>query len=86
MKTLALEYPESLEAALNLSGEQFQQEARLALAVKLFETGRLTSGQAAELAGVGRVRFLLECHRLGAASVRWDEEELAREFQGLSRQ
>jgi predicted HTH domain antitoxin len=80
MKTIELSYPDSLAAALNLSPEAFAKEAKLALAVKLFELGRLTSGQAAELAGVERVQFLLECSRFGAASVDWDDEELIAEF------
>lgn len=80
MKSIQLEYPEAVAAALNLSPEAFAKEAKLALAVKLFEVGRLTSGQAATLAGVPRVQFLLECKRFGAASVTWDEEELAVEF------
>jgi len=80
MKSIEIEYPEAVAAALNLSPEAFTQEAKLALSVKLFEMGRLTSGQAANLAGVPRAQFLLECKRFGAASVHWDDEELAAEF------
>jgi hypothetical protein len=68
MRTIQIEYPETIPAILNLSPEMFEQEARLALAVKLYEIGRLTSGQAARLAGVSRVTFLLDCRRYGAAS------------------
>jgi len=50
------------------------------MAVKLYEMGRLTSGQAAALAGISRVSFLLSCHRYGAATVAWDQEELEDEF------
>ncbi|MGO9611478.1 MAG: UPF0175 family protein [Dissulfurispiraceae bacterium] len=80
MKTLAIKYPESVLATLNLSPETFEQEARVALAVKLYEMGRLTSGQAAELAGIPRITFLLNCQRYGAAAVEWDREELKTEF------
>jgi len=80
LKTLAIKYPESVLATLNLSPETFEQEARIALAVKLYEMGRLTSGQAAELASIPRVAFLLNCQRYGAATVEWDREELEAEF------
>ncbi|MGD0884442.1 MAG: UPF0175 family protein [Thermodesulfovibrionales bacterium] len=42
--------------------------------------GRLTSGQAAELAGIPRVAFLLSCQRYGTPTVEWDQEELNAEF------
>ncbi len=80
MKELSIEYPESILAVLNLSTESFEQEAKIALAVKLYEMGRLSSGQAASLAGITRVAFLLLCKCYGAASVEWDREELEAEF------
>lgn len=80
MKKLLIEYPESIPAILNLSPDNFEQEAKVALAVKLYEMGRLTSGQAASLAGISRVAFLLSCKRYGSASVEWDQEELEAEF------
>ena len=83
MRKLSVEYPETIPAVINLSPKSFEEEARLAMAVKLFELGRLTSGQAASMAGTSRTAFLLGCHRLGAASVDWhDEDELEAEFEG----
>lgn len=83
MGTLSIEYPEYLTATLNQSREDFEQEARMAMAVKLFELGRLTSGQAARLAGIGRVEFLLECSRFGVPSVFWEKDEIKYEFDRL---
>ena len=83
MKTLAIKYPESMLATLNLSPETFEQEAKNALAVKLYEMGRLTSGQAAALVGIPRVAFLLSCSHYGATTVDWDKEELEAEFEDM---
>jgi predicted HTH domain antitoxin len=41
--------------------------AKLLLAAKLFELGRLSSGKAAELCGMGRVEFLLALPRVGVS-------------------
>jgi len=84
MRTIEIEYPETIPAVLNLSPEMFEQEARFGLAVKLYEMGRLTSGQAARLAGVSRVAFLLDCHRYGAVSVEWDQSEIDAEFADMN--
>jgi predicted HTH domain antitoxin len=65
---------------LNLRAESFEAEARNALAVKLFEMGRLTSGQAAVLANIPRVDFLVRCRQYGTATVDWDQDEIEAEF------
>ncbi|HEY1716867.1 MAG TPA: UPF0175 family protein [Verrucomicrobiae bacterium] len=80
MKALQIEYPESWPAAAGSSAERFEDEARMALATKLFEVGRLTSGQAAQLAGVSRAAFLLSCPQWNVPTVAWDSAELAAEF------
>jgi len=50
-----------------LTQEQFNQEARFLLAAKLFELGKLISGQAARLCGKGRVDFLLSLPHTGVS-------------------
>lgn len=40
-----------------------QQELQALSAVKLYELGLLSSGRAAEMAGIGRVEFLLSLAR-----------------------
>jgi predicted HTH domain antitoxin len=45
-------------------------------AVKLFEMGRLSSGRAAELAGLSRVEFLMELRRYHVSPFQMTPEEL----------
>jgi predicted HTH domain antitoxin len=63
MKSLVVEYPEELPGLLKMTEEQFAAEVRFLAAAKLFELGKLSSGKAAAMAGLGRVEFL---HKLGA--------------------
>jgi predicted HTH domain antitoxin len=63
---LTIPYPDDLLLSLKVSAESFEAEARMLLAVKLYEMGRVTAGTAAEIAGVDRVTFmfqLADCRR-----------------------
>jgi predicted HTH domain antitoxin len=48
----------------------------MAAAAKLYELGKLSSGRAAELAGVSRVSFLKALSRYGVSIFDLTEEEL----------
>ena len=76
MKTLTIPYQDTLPDALQLSRTGFEKEARWAMAVKLFELGRLSSGLAASLIPCDRVTFLLKLSDYGVAAIDLDEEEL----------
>jgi len=76
MKTLSIPYAESLLGSLHVSEGEFAHEARMAMAVKLFDTGRLSSGQAADLADMPRVHFLHELGRQGVCALQTSEDEL----------
>lgn len=73
---LCIEYPESLPDALAETRQEFEKEARTAMTVKLFEMKRLSSGQAAQLAGMDRVAFLLRLKEFGVPAINLDAEEL----------
>jgi len=73
---LVIDYPQLLPDALQQTRTDFEQEAKMAMAVKLFEMKRLSSGMAAKLAGVDRVTFLLSLHRYGVAMIDLDDEDL----------
>jgi predicted HTH domain antitoxin len=47
-------------ASLKLTPERFEAEARMLLAIKLYEQGRVTTGIAAQVAGIDRVTFMFE--------------------------
>jgi hypothetical protein len=65
---LTIEYGGDVLLSLGLSPAEFSEQAKLMLAAKLYELGRLTSGQSARLCGKGRVEFLMSLPGLGVAA------------------
>lgn len=57
-----IEYPQELLWALQQEPEEFAAQAQILLAVKLYELGKLSTGLAAQVAGVSRETFF---HLLG---------------------
>jgi predicted HTH domain antitoxin len=74
---ILLEIPALLPDAMQRTPEEFAVEAKMAMAIKLYELKRLSSGMAASLVGMDRVDFLMELHRYGVAVFDMDEAELA---------
>ena len=62
-RQIVIDVPELVLLAEKTDEIGFARELRMLAAVKLYELGRLSSGRAAELAGVPRVEFLLELGR-----------------------
>ncbi|GAB1540696.1 hypothetical protein NUACC21_33650 [Scytonema sp. NUACC21] len=56
------------------------EEARLLLMVKLFETGKLTVGQAAEMAGYSKPTFIELLGKLSVPVIDYPPEELEKEM------
>jgi len=73
---ILIDYPKNLPDILQITPSAFAAEAKMAMAVKLFEMKRLSSGMAAQLAGVDRVTFLLNLQHYNIAMIDLDEEEL----------
>jgi predicted HTH domain antitoxin len=77
---ILVEIPPSLPDAVHCTPEQFMQETKLAMAIKLYEMKRLSSGMAASLIDMGRVQFLSELHRYGVHLIDLGENELAEDL------
>ena len=79
-RALTIPYSDDLLLSLKESPEEFEAEARLLLAIKLYELGRLSTGRGAELAGVDRVEFLFALRRFGLSPIGIDAEELEQDL------
>jgi len=76
-KKMVIKYPATLPDVLQQSTDNFEYEAKMAMAVKLFELKRISSGIAAELVGIDRVSFLMELQKYGVPMINMEAEELS---------
>ena len=80
LKETTVTYPQGVPQLLKMSDAEFADELRFLAAVKLFELGRLSSGKAAELAGMTRVEFLHSLARVGVPAINLRDEEIELEI------
>lgn len=80
MQTITIPCPDSVLISLKETPEKFADEARRLLAIKLYEMGKLSSGRAAEFAGISRIRFLQTLSEYGAPIFDMTTEELQRDL------
>ena len=81
MSTVQLEIPEEVLISLKETPETIAREMQILAAVKLFELGKLSSGRAAQLAGMPRVQFLLLLGKYQVSPFSLTTEELERDVQ-----
>lgn len=63
MRQIVVDVPEQVLLAEKMDEVEFGRELRTLAALKLYELGRLSSGRAADLAGMSRIDFLLALRR-----------------------
>jgi predicted HTH domain antitoxin len=83
MHTASIPYNDDLLLRFGKSPDDLELEFRLLLAVKLFEIGRVTLGQAAEVAGMPKLRFMDALGELKVPVINLDPDQVADELRGL---
>ena len=78
-KTVEIPVPDSL-LLRSKDLASLELRSRLLLALKFFELGELSSGQAAEMCQLSRVAFLFEAGKHGIPVAKLTEGELTAEF------
>ena len=80
VRQITIDVPEKVLLAEKMDAATFGRELRILAAVKMYELGRLTSGRAAELAGMSRVEFLLMLERYSVFPFAAELEELEADY------
>ena len=80
VQQVTIDVPEKVLLAEKMDADAFGRELRVLAAVKMYELGRLTSGRAAELAGMSRIEFLLALAHYNVFPFASELEELEAEY------
>ena len=80
MSQITFSVPDEIVLALKATPEALASRIRFAASVKLYEMGRLSSGAAAQLAGVPKPYFLSRLADYGVNTFDLSEEELAHDL------
>ncbi len=80
-EALTVYIPEEIRLMLNRTPEELSRDLRLNSALMFFWLGKLSSGAAAELAGIPRVMFLDLCAEYGIPVSQISAADLDRELE-----
>ncbi len=81
MLPIQIMIPENLILQLGSSIEKVKIESQKLLAIKLFEVGHLTTGQAASMCGMNRIDFMIELSKMNIPVVNMDRAEIKKEIE-----
>jgi len=80
MSQVTFSIPDEILLALRATPDSLGSRIRFAASVKLYEMGELSSGAAAQLAGVPKPFFLSHLADYGVSTFDLSEEELTQDF------
>jgi len=80
MAQVTIPYPAGLEESVQTTSREIEQQIPLMAALKMFELGKLSSGKAAELAGLSRIGFFDACARYKVSVFNYSADELEAEI------
>jgi predicted HTH domain antitoxin len=77
---ITLEVPEQVQQALNRTQGEIGRDVKLYAALMLYQLGKLSSGMAAQMAGMSRVDFLYLCGEYSISVFQYSPKELETEL------
>jgi predicted HTH domain antitoxin len=80
MLTLTISIPETILTAANMDKDELAEGMRREYAMQLFQQGKLTLAQSAELCGLGIYDFMSALSRSDIPVIDYDPQELEKEL------
>ena len=77
---IVIDMPDSLFREISYGYLDPQREVQFILASRLVESGRISTGRAAEWLGISKPRFLQEMGRFGVSALPVDEQSLEKDI------
>jgi predicted HTH domain antitoxin len=75
-----LELPNEILLSLKETTVSFEKKILLLAALKLYETGKLSSGLASKMAGMSRIQFLLNLYEYKISPFQVDKDDIESEI------
>ncbi len=80
MEKIVLEIPEEILISSKETTRELSKEIRMLAELKYYQMGKLSSGRAAQLAGISRISFLQSLSQYGVSIFDLKTEELAQDM------
>ena len=80
MKTVSIQLPETAFSALRKDPQELAKEMRIVAAVKWYDLGEISQGQAAEIAGLNRAEFINILSRYKVSPFQYSVAEVMEEI------
>lgn len=77
--TVIIKYSDEILLSLKETQQEFEEEAKFLMALKFYELGKLSSGKAAKLAGIDRVKFLMKIGQYKVSPFQMEVNEIIEE-------
>jgi predicted HTH domain antitoxin len=84
MQTVSIQLPKTVFSALRKDPQELAKEMRIVAAVKWYEMGEVSQGEAAEIAGLTRLEFINILCRYRVSPFQYTPEEIAEELAGIN--
>jgi len=79
MEKIVLEIPDEVLISLKVTPIELSRDIRMLAAAKFYQMGKLSSGRAAQLAGIPRISFLQSLAQYGVPIFELTPEELRKD-------